>query len=253
MSAVRADGLTRRRGLLLAVAALLTVSALIAVVILLFGASGALEGRILGTTGLLAAYGVVVLPATMLLDEGRGRALAPAMFVLAAAGAALAMIVNWMEDPPLALGKSAGTLAVAAVAGAQISALVVLRRESDPRIVRLLFVASTILAVAVTGMVAVMVWAEIGNDASARILGTLVVLDLLAVGLQPILARARAAGLEAHLLILNTLGGLEEITVGGRDLAAAVATAIRGIEAGGRHVRSVEVVEHAEASPRHPC
>ena len=137
MRSRRAGRLSRRRGLLLAVAALLTVSALIAVVILLFGTSGALEGRILRTTALLAGYGVVVLPATMLLDEGRGRVLAPAMFTLAAAGAALALAVNWMDDPPLTLGKAAGTVAVAAVAGAQISALLLLRRDSGQRIVRL--------------------------------------------------------------------------------------------------------------------
>lgn len=249
----RARRLTRRRGLLLTVAALLTVSALIAVVILLFGTSGALEGRILRTTALLAAYGVVVLPATMLLDEGRGRVLAPAMFTLATAGAALALAVNWMDDPPVTLGKAAGTVAVAAVAGAQISTLVALRRDSDPPIVRLLFVASTILAVAITGMISVMIWAEVGDDTSGRILAALIVLDVLAAGLQPILARARPAGIEAHLRITTTPGGSGEIVVSGRDLASAVATAIRGIEAGGRRVRSIEVVEGAEASPRDPA
>ena len=242
--------LTRPRGLLLAVVVLLTVSALIAIVILLFGSSGAVEGRILRTTALLAAYGVVVLPAMMLLDEGGGRALAPAMFALAAVGAALALIVNWMDDPPLSLGNAAGTVAVAAVAGAQISALAVLRRGADPRIVGLLFVASTILAVAVTGMVAVVIWAEIDNDTAARILTALIVLDVLTAGLQPILARARAAGIEAHLRITTIPGGPQEITVSDRDLASAVATVIRGVEAGGRRVRSVEVVEHTEPPPR---
>ena len=248
----RARRLSRRRGLLLAVAALLTVSALIAVVILLFGTSGALEGRILRTTALLAAYGVVVLPATMLLDEGRGRVLAPAMFTLAAAGAALALAVNWMDDPPLTLGKAAGTVAVAAVAGAQISALLLLPRDSGQRIVRFLFVASTILAVVVTGMIAVIVWAEIDNEASARILLALIVLDVLAAGLQPILVRARAAGIEAHLRIA-TASGEHEVVVRGRDLGSAVATAIRDIEAGGRRVRSIEVVEGAEAPPPDPA
>ena len=189
----------------------------------------------------------------MLLDEGRGRALAPAMFTLAAAGAALALAVNWLDDPPLSLGKAAGTVAVAAVAGAQISALLLLPRDSGQRIVRLLFVASTILAVVVTGMIAVIVWAEIDNEASARILLALIVLDVLAAGLQPILARARAAGIEAHLRIATVSGEPQEVVVSGRDLASAVATAIRGIEAGGRRVRSIEVVEGAGASPRDPA
>ena len=194
---------------------------------------------------------MVVLPATMLLDEGRGRVLAPAMFTLAAAGAALALAVNWMDDPPLTLGRAAGTVAVAAVAGAQISALLLLRRDSGQRIVRLLFVASTILAVVVTGMIAVIVWTEIDNEASAGSLA-LIVLDVLAAGLQPILARARPAGIEAHLRIA-TASGEHEVVVSGRDLGSAVATAIRDIEAGGRRVRSIVVVEGAEAPPRDPA
>lgn len=248
----REERFTRRRGLLLAVAALLTVSALIAVAILLFGTSGALEGRILRTTALLAAYGVAVLPATMLLDEGRGRVLAPAMLALAVTGAALALAVNWIDDPPLTLGKAAGTVAVATAAGAQISALVLLRRDSDPRIVGPLFVASTILAVAVTGMMAVMIWTESGNDTAGRILAALIVLDVLAAGLQPILSRARAAGIEAHLRIATVSGEPQEVVVSGRDLASAVATAIRGVEAGGGRVHSIEVVERAPADvPSH--
>ena len=252
MRSRRVGRLTRRRGLLLAVAALLTVSALIAVAILLFGTSGALEGRILRTTALLAAYGVVVLPATMLLDEGRGRVLTPAMFTLAAAGAALALAVNWMDDPPVTLGRAAGTVAVAAVAGGQISTLVALRRDSDPPIVRLLFVVSTLLAVAITGMISVMIWAEVGDDTSGRILAALIVLDVLAAGLQPILARARPAGIEAHLRIV-TVSGEHEVVISGRDLGSAVATAIRDIEAGGARVRSIEVVEHGEVPGRDPA
>ena len=250
----REERLTRRRGLLLAVAALLTVSALIAVGILLFGSFGSVEARILLTTGILAAYGVAVLPATILLDQGRGRALALAMLVLAAAGAALALIVTWLDDPPTTLGKAAGIVAVAAAAGAQISALATLRRETDPRIVGALFAASTILAVAVAGIVAVMIWTESSNDTSGRILGALMVLDVLAAGLQPILARARGAGIEAHLRITTIAGEPQEVVVSARDLASAVATAIRGVEAGGRRVHGIEVTERASADvpPRRP-
>ncbi|MFN0280834.1 MAG: hypothetical protein ACKVZ6_02550 [Kineosporiaceae bacterium] len=248
----QADRVSRRRGLLLAVAALLTASALIAVVILLVGSSGALEGRILRTTALLAGYGVVALPAAMLLDEGRGRALAPAMLGLAAVGAALALAVNWMDDPPVTLGKAAGSVAVAAVAGAQVSGLVALRRTTDPRIVGALFVASTVLAATVTVVLAVMIWAEIGGDASGRVVAALIVLDLLAAGLQPILARVRPVGIEAHLRITTVAGAPQEITASGRDLASAVAGAIRAAEAAGGRVRSVEVIEAPEVVPVDP-
>jgi hypothetical protein len=253
MSVGREARLTRRRGLLLAVAALLAASALIAVAILLFGTSGSLEGRILRTTALLAGYGLLALPVTILLDQGRGRGLAPIIVALAGVGAVLALIVNWTSDPPQTLGKAAGTVAVVAVATAQVSAMVAGGRMSDPTIVRRLFVVSTILAGVVAGMVAFMVWAEVGGDVAGRILVALIVLDASSAALHPLLARARAASVEAHLQIMVTPGGLKDVTVGGRDLASAVATAIRGIEADGRRVRSVEMLEDAGTHAPEPA
>ena len=60
-----------KRALLLAVAACLSVSALLAIGILLVGHFGETEVRILATTALLAGYGLLTLPATILLDQGR--------------------------------------------------------------------------------------------------------------------------------------------------------------------------------------
>ena len=60
-----------KQGLLLSVAVLLSVSAALAVGILLFGEFGETEGRVLATTGLLAGYGLLALPAAMLLDRRR--------------------------------------------------------------------------------------------------------------------------------------------------------------------------------------
>jgi hypothetical protein len=73
-----------KRILLLAVAGLLSASALLAIGILLVGRFGETEGRILATTALLAGYGLVGLPSTILFDQGRSRRLAVGGLALAA-------------------------------------------------------------------------------------------------------------------------------------------------------------------------
>jgi len=246
----RAEGQVRRRGLMLAIAVLLTVSALIAVTILLLGPSSTVAARILGTTASLAGYGVLALPGAMLLDAGRRGALAWGLFAVAALGAVLALVSIWTgDDAPETLVKSMITVMVAAIAVAQIAALVVRRRALDPPIVGLLFAASTVLAIVITGMFAVTIWAEVDSDFAGRLLGALIVLDALAVVLQPILARARAVGVEARLRITAAPGRPEEVTAEGRDLGAAVATAIRGVEARGGRVSAVEVLERGQNPP----
>ena len=77
----------------------------------------------------------------------------------------------------------------------------------------------------------------------------MVVLDLLAAALQPILARARAAGVRVRMRITTTPGATEEVSAEGRDLAAAVAAGIRRAEGEGGHVVAVELVERAVVPP----
>src|SRR5689334_8083938 len=97
-----------KRVVLLGVAGLLSASALLAIGILLAGRFGETEGRILGTTALLAGYGLIALPATILLDQGRLAGLSLAGLGLAGAGAALALAAVW-SNAPEALGKAVGT------------------------------------------------------------------------------------------------------------------------------------------------
>lgn len=249
MPSSRLQRLTRQRALLLVVAALLTASALLAVAILLIGEFGTVQGRILGTTAVLGAYGVLALPAAMLLDLGRARRLAGALLALCALGAALAIVVIWSGDPPVALGKTAGTVAVAGVAVAQTGVLTARRRETDPRVVGLLFVAATALAGLSAAVFSGLLWTEGGGDRVGRLLGALVVLDLLAVALGPVLARARASGVRVRMRLLAATGVIGEVSAEGRDPAAAVAAGIRGAEADGARVVAVEILERGPAPP----
>lgn len=177
--------------LLLVVAGLLSASAALAIAILLFGDFGETEGRILATTALLAGYGLLALPAAMLVDQRRLSGLAVTVLLLAAAGAALAVAATWTDEPSDAHGNGIGTISSFLVASSQVSALALRRSGRDPGLVRGLFVASSVLVAVVAVMISTLLWAGIDSERYGRVLAALVVLDVLAVALQPTLARAR--------------------------------------------------------------
>lgn len=235
-----------RRPLLLAVAALLSASALLAVGILLFGHFGRTEGRILATTALLAGYGLLALPAAILLDQRRLPALAAAVAALAAVGASLALAAVWSGGDSEPLGRTVGTVTFFLVAATQTAALAARRRGRDPRWVRVLFPGSIGLALAAAGAATGAVWTDAG-DAYGRVVGALIVLDLLAVALQPILARAQAAPPPIRLRVLVESGERVELTVEAPDLAGAAAKAIRGLERDGRRVVALEAPDRVES------
>lgn len=249
MPGSRAQRPTRRRALLLGVAVVLTASALLAVAILLIGRFGTLEGRILGTTALIGAFGILALPAAMLLDQGRARHLAWALLALCGLGAILFIGLIWQDDPPEELGKSTVTVTAVAVALFQTAALVARRRDFEPLVVRVLFVVAGALATAATAVLSYLVWSDAGGGLAPRVLGALVVLDLLAAALQPILARARAAGVRVRMRITVASGAYEEVSAEGRDLAAAVAAGIRRAEGAGGPVVAVELLDRAAVPP----
>jgi hypothetical protein len=242
-TALPSPGSPRRgkQALVLAVVVSLCTTAVLAVGILLFGNFGELEGRILITTALLAAYGLLALPAGFLFDQARHARLAATVVVLTTAGFASAIAaVWWTNEPPAALGKLNATMTAFAVASAQIAALAARRRVSDPPAVRRLFASSVLLVLALATMVAVAAWAEIGAEGYFRILGSIAVLDVLAVVLQPILTLSRSAGRSYRLRVRVEPGDTIEMTVEAANLAAAAPKAIRAIEREGREVTGLE-------------
>ena len=97
-----------KRILLLGVAGLLSATALLAIAILLVGHFGSTQGKILGSTALLAGYGLIALPAVVLLDQGRSRALGLATASLAAVGAAVALAAIWSASLPTRSASRSG-------------------------------------------------------------------------------------------------------------------------------------------------
>lgn len=234
----------RRQILLLCVAGLLSASALLAIGILLVGRLGSTEGRILGTTALLAGYGVVALPATVLLDQGRFRPLALATALFAGVSTALALASVWTPSQPEVLGKSVGAVTAFALAGAQVSALAARRQRRDSRIVGRLFAVSCGTVLVAASLFAALIWTQ-PSGLYPRLFGALVVLDLALAALQPILARARPAGPVHRLRIVSSAGEPVDITIEGGDLAGAVAKAIRAAERDGSRVVGIEISDGA--------
>ena len=238
-------GTSGKRVLLLVVAGLVSAVAALAIGILLFGDFGSTEGRILATTALLAGYALLTLPAAILRDQRRHPRLTTLVVALAVAGAALASTAVWLNEPSDTLGKTIGTVTACLLAAVQVSALAARRREQDPRTVRGLFAASSVLAGVVAAMFAVLMWAEIDREGYARVFGALIVLDALLVVLQPILARARPAGTARRLRVVVAPGETVDMTVEAPDLATAVSKAVRTLEREGHQVLMLEIADGA--------
>ena len=229
-----------RHAVLVAVAASLVGTALLAIAILLVGDFGATEGRILATTTLIAGFGLLAVPGGFLIDQERGLSLAAASLVAAAAGLATAVTAVWWDDPPDPVGKAMGAATVVALAFAQTAALSARRRDQDSGTVRRLFVVSCALAFTAAGMFAVGIWSGVEDPLYFRILGSLAVLDLLVVALQPLLAMTRLSPRPFRLAVVVEPGERFETSVEAGDFAAAVAKAIRRAEKGGHRVLEVD-------------
>jgi MFS family permease len=244
--------MSTRRLLLSAVAGVLTLTALLAIGILLFGRFGDTEGRILGTTVFLALFGLLSLPAAILLDQRRHSGLAVLLSALSVAGFALATGGIWIGDPPEAFANLTVTVIAFGLAAAQTGALVARRRENDATLMRLLFAGSTVLGFGLAAVGSAAVWSGVDSQLFLRGFGAAVVLDVLFVALQPVLALRRPERRFTLHLRLDEDGALD-VTVEASRLARAAARAIDDAEHAGAAVVAVEVVDRrfGPTSARH--
>jgi hypothetical protein len=243
--------MTLRRLFLLGVATLLSLSALLAIAILLVGRFGSTEGRILGSTALLAGYGLVALPAIVLLDKERARALALPAIAVTALAALVALVSVWSDSRSDTLGRTVGSATIVALAFSQLCALTARRQTQDPASVRRLFAASCATAALAAVFGVTFVWTNPHGSLAPRVLGALVVIDLLLVALQPILARARPSTIVHRFEVVLRSGERIEVVLRGGDLASAAARAIRsvGSERGPVVELDIEQDDSAEHTP----
>lgn len=229
----------RKRTLLLLVAALLCAAALFALAVLLAGRFTHTEVRIIATTALLGAFALVAYPAIALAEQRRAARLATTAGSLAALGAVAGTAAVWWPGP--GTGKLAATGVAAALAFAQFAALHARRRRDDPVLVLRLYASSVATGAVLAGMVVVLAWAQPDSAGYGRALGSVAVLDALAVALQPVLARLRPPSAHYRLRLELTDEERAVVDVDAPDLAAAAASAIRDVERRGRHVVGVRL------------
>ena len=142
---------------------------------------------------------------------------------------------------PETLGRVTVNATVVTLATAQVAAISARRRDSDPRTVRRLFVASIALAAVALGMITVLIWAHTYSSGYGRVLGAVVILDLLTVALQPILARARPAIPVHRLVVTLTDGRIVPLEFEAPDLGAAIAKAVRSLQREGHGVALIQI------------
>jgi MFS family permease len=211
----------------------LTTTALIAIGILLFAEFGETTGRILATTGLIAAFSLLSLPAGALLDRGEARSLAFATIATAAVGLILTLVLLWGAIESQAATNSAVTMALCSGALAQAAATTSRLRETDSRTVRGLYVGAVTAGLGLAGMGSIAAWEDIGSSTYYRLLGALAVADLLLVLLQPAVRRMAGPGpARAAFRLVLTL----DRAPSDEEVSAAVAA----LEHRGLRVESVE-------------
>ena len=167
----------------------LATSGLVAILILLFGKFDDTSARILGTTGLIALFSLLSLPAGVLIDRGRSLSLAWTLVALAALTFLVALTVVWGDTDNERAWKAAGTLALFTGACSQTAATTSRRRETDSGGVRGLYIASVVGAFLAASLSALAIWQEIDDEGYYRGLGAVVVGNLLTVLLQPAVRR----------------------------------------------------------------
>jgi hypothetical protein len=224
-----------RKLLLLAVVGALCLTAAVAVFVLLSDGFDDTSWRILATTSAISFFGLLAVPAGMLLERGRAVVLARASAGLTPVTFVLTLVVVWRRWSD-GVGKTWGVLLTLSVATAQAAAVEARRRDTDTPTISGLVAGSMLTGSVLAAMGVAAILTEIDDHTFYRVLGAIAVVDLLLITVAAVLRRG--VGPSARTYSVRVDGLLVEAP--GRDFAAAVAAAIRDAERDGTRVRRVE-------------
>ena len=244
----------------------LCVTAGLAILALLLGDLGELEGRILATTALLSGFSFLSFPGGALLDQGRHEVLAWSLIALAGVSFVLALTLVWWGGDE-ATGRLLATVLGFTLATAATAAGASRRRASDPDSIAMVFRVTVVFAYLSATMAAFATLGDVDPSYSGyfQVLGSLVVLTVLGSVLQPILRRMAgvsgeevapaAAARRAYRFVCTVDRAPDHIPDGAHpidgaaqvgfeleesDFGGAVARAIRELERAGSQVVRVE-------------
>jgi hypothetical protein len=189
-----------RRLLVRLVVVSLVATAGAAVVALLAGDFGDTQLRVILTTGAVSLYGLMALPAGVLLEQRRLTALAQVSALAVVVAFVLLLYLIWFEwdDAGETAWKSVVVTTTAAGVLAQAAAALSRRRDDDPPSVVRLTGASIAAAAALGALIVLAVLREIDDSGYYRFLGAVAVADVLLLALPPVLRRARPASAPAR-------------------------------------------------------
>lgn len=225
-----------RRFLLRTIVAGACLTAVVAIVALLAGNLDQTSGRVLLTTTAISVFGVLAVPAQMLLDRGTLPVLARLSGALTGATFLLTCVVIWTPDLTTNLWRAWGVGLTLTLSAAQVAAVEARRRDSDSHAIRRLAGLSMVTAGSLAVLATVGILGPVASGGYFRLTGVLAVLDVLSLVIVAALRRGESAGVPTHRMRLD--GRLVEAP--GRDFAAAVAAAIREQERQGTPVKRVE-------------
>lgn len=225
-----------RRLLIRAIVAGLCITAGIGIVLLLGGSIDDTSGRILITTTSVSFFGLLAVPAGMLLERNRFSWLGRGSAALTGATFLLTLVVTWLHDVPSSLWRTWGVLGTLTLAGAQAAAVEARRRDTDSDRIRLLVSLSMVSGAALAALGVGGILGSIDDGGYYRLLGAIAIIDVLLISVVAVLRRGSGTIGQTHRMRLD--GRLVEAP--GRDFAAAVANAIRDAEREGAPVRRVE-------------
>ncbi|MCW2964759.1 MAG: hypothetical protein JWO17_2011 [Actinomycetia bacterium] len=226
-----------RKLLLRAIVGALCVTAAVAIVVLLTGSFEHTEWRILATTSAVSAFGLLAVPAGMLLERGTAVVLARTSAALTASAFVLTLVVVWDSGSSL-LGRTWGVVLTLALAAAQAATVEARRRDNDSQAVRRLTVGSTLTGAVLAALGVFGILTEIHGTTYYRVIGAIAILDVLLLALTAILRRGTGPVSQTHRIRVDG----ELIEAPGRDFASAVSAAIRSAERAGKAVRRIERV-----------
>jgi O-antigen/teichoic acid export membrane protein len=189
-----------RRLLLRLVVVSLVVTAAVAIVALLASDFGDTQLRVILTTGAVSLYGLMALPAGILLEQGRFRPLARAVAVAVATAFVLVVYLIWAEWNDTGETEAKITVVATTVAGvlAQVAAALSRRRAEDSLWVVRLTAASIGAGALLGAMIVVAVLAEVDDSGYYRLLGAVAVADVLLLALPPVLRRGQPEAADAQ-------------------------------------------------------
>ena len=178
-----------RRLLVRAIVAGLCVTAGVGIVLLLGGSIDETSGRILITTTAVSFFGLLAVPAGMLLERNRLSWLARASATLTGATFLLTLVVTWMHDVPSALWRTWGVLGTLTLAAAQAATVEARRRDADSDRVRLLVSLSMVSGAALAALGVGGILGSIDDSGYYRLLGAIGILDVLLIAVVAVLRR----------------------------------------------------------------